>query len=202
MVDEETPLVRREQEDESTTTTTNNNWFAKYCELVEERPLIVKGITAFFILGLGDACAQMVEHLLGSSNATNSWDWIRTIRFGGFGLIGAPWAHYYFYYLDKYLPPTEEACTRTTWIKLLIDQGAQAPIILALFIGTMAILKGEQHPLKALQDTYWSTLVANWQLWIPASLLNLAVVQPSLRVLYVNVVFFVWTIILSILLNQ
>ena len=40
------------------------------------------------------------------------------------------------------------------------------------------------------------------KLWIPASIVNIAFVQPSLRVLFVNVVFFFWTIILSLMLNQ
>lgn len=40
------------------------------------------------------------------------------------------------------------------------------------------------------------------KLWIPASLINMSFVKPSLRVLYVNVIFFVWTIILSIMLNS
>jgi hypothetical protein len=40
------------------------------------------------------------------------------------------------------------------------------------------------------------------KLWLPASLVNIAFVKPMLRVLYVNVVFFFWTIILSIMLNS
>jgi Mpv17 / PMP22 family len=43
--------------------------------------------------------------------------------------------------------------------------------------------------------------IISGKLWIPASLVNLAFVKPSLRVLYVNVVFFLWTIILSMILN-
>ena len=51
-------------------------------------------------------------------------------------------------------------------------------------------------------NNYWTSLVANWELWVPASLVNMAFVRPELRVLYVNVVFFFWTIILSIILNR
>lgn len=40
------------------------------------------------------------------------------------------------------------------------------------------------------------------KLWIPASAINLAFVQPSLRVLYVNTVFVAWTVILSLMLNK
>lgn len=55
---------------------------------------------------------------------------------------------------------------------------------------------------KDMNDNYWFSLLANWKLWLPASLVNLAFVKPELRVLYVNVVFFFWTIILSIILNS
>ena len=40
------------------------------------------------------------------------------------------------------------------------------------------------------------------KLWLPASAVNLAFVEPKYRVLFVNVVFFMWIIVLSVLLNQ
>lgn len=175
----------------------------EYNEQLDKNPLFVKCITAFFVLGLGDLCGQGVEHLRGS-NEMEHVDWIRAIRFGMFGLVGAPWAHYYFYFLDAWLPPTEKPFTWTTFFKLLIDQGLQAPALLAIMISALAILKGEgwEGVEKDMSDNYWTALIANWKLWIPASLINLAFVKPSLRVLYVNVVFFVWTIILSVMLNE
>jgi hypothetical protein len=60
----------------------------------------------------------------------------------------------------------------------------------------------------ALQATFFLTSVSLFhflfpgKLWLPASLVNIAFVKPMLRVLYVNVVFFFWTIILSIMLNS
>ena len=40
------------------------------------------------------------------------------------------------------------------------------------------------------------------ELWIPATIINIAFVKPDLRVLYDNLVFFFWTIFLSMLLNE
>jgi hypothetical protein len=40
------------------------------------------------------------------------------------------------------------------------------------------------------------------KLWIPATIVNIAFVKPELRVLYDNVVFFAWTIVLSMILNS
>mmetsp|Transcript_5377 Transcript_5377/g.7030 ORF Transcript_5377/g.7030 Transcript_5377/m.7030 type:complete len:255 (+) Transcript_5377:111-875(+) len=176
----------------------------EYNKNLDKNPLLLKCVTAFFVLGLGDLCGQGVEHLLGTSIAEGGVDWIRAVRFGLFGLVGAPWAHYYFYYLDYYLPPTENPFSLVTALKLFIDQGLQAPALLALIISALAILEGDgfEGVKQDMTESYWDALIANWKLWIPASLINLCFVKPSLRVLYVNVVFFIWTIILSVMLNE
>ena len=41
----------------------------------------------------------------------------------------------------------------------------------------------------------------NWALWIPASAVNIAFCPPQLRVLFTNVVFFGWSIVLSLIVN-
>ena len=199
-----------------------------YNSSLERNPLLVKGVTAFFILGLGDLCGQGVEHLRGT-NQYDSVDWPRVIRFGCFGLFGAPWAHYYFLYLDRFLPPTPEPLSWTTLTKLLIDQGIQAPLLLCFIIILLALLsgKGIEGAKHDMHENYWKTLIVNCKcldssyyhrkknrsiqhisflfvigkLWIPANFVNYAFVKPSLRVLFVNILFFFWTIILSIMLN-
>ena len=117
-------------------------------------------MTAFFILGLGDTAAQGVEHLRGSHTA---FDWIRAIRFGAFGFLGAPWAHYYYFFLDHYFPPTEKPFTSVTAFKLFIDQGLQAPALLALIISCLALLKGTgiDGVKSDMQANYMKTLIAN-----------------------------------------
>jgi Mpv17 / PMP22 family len=329
--------------DDEKQATTNSIW-QRYNRALETNPFFVKSVTAFFILALGDLCGQAVEHLhwhhqssnnnnnansssIAAISITSSFevDWPRTLRFGLLGLIGAPWSHLYFLYLDKYLPPTpRQPCSWITMYKLVIDQGLQAPAILAVMICFLAVMKGSSTISTAtaatfseaamtakeaaarwasavaanvkadIQANYWTSLVANCKsctndlyigfvsnlshrtgaaspatvdirrrgvhslffgvsnksilmahhggggggsvgatnynrlqhehcyqhclssrplqnlaldivtgkLWIPASLVNLAFVKPTLRVLYVNVVFFAWTIILSMILNN
>ena len=147
----------------SSSSTTSSSAWAWYANLLERHPLLVKAVTAFFILGLGDAAAQGVEHLRDSSSNMAAFDWIRAIRFGAFGFLGAPWAHYYYYFLDYYFPPTEKPFTTVTALKLLIDQGLQAPALLALIISCLALLKGTGlDGVKAdMQAHYMNTLIAN-----------------------------------------
>lgn len=99
----------------------SNTW-ENYYSLLEQKPLLVKSVTAFFILGMADMCAQGIEHLRGTSSFHGAVDWPRAARFGAFGLFGAPFSHYYFFYLDHYLKPTPEPFTRTTLLKVFIDQ--------------------------------------------------------------------------------
>ena len=131
-----------------------------YAVALEKNPLPVKAVTAFFILGLGDTAAQGVEALFGSNSG---FDWWRAIRFGTFGFLGAPWAHYYYLFLDTAFPPTERPFTPVTIIKLVIDQGVQAPALLALIIAALALLKGIGIVgVKAdLKAHYMNTLIAN-----------------------------------------
>jgi hypothetical protein len=76
-------------------------------------PLLIKSITALILMALADFFAQMVEHLHRISY--DSWvDILRMLRFGVFGLVGAPWTHYYYAWLDRTLPPTPQPWTMTT----------------------------------------------------------------------------------------
>lgn len=95
--------------------------WSRYFDAMLQRPILVKGITAFVLLGFADLIAQGVEHigaatLLPSEEAQNVVlvDWIRAARFAVFGFLGAPWAHYYYDWLDTVLPPTPQPWTMTT----------------------------------------------------------------------------------------
>jgi hypothetical protein len=133
-----------------------------YNTILEKHPVFVKAVTGFIILSLGDLSGQGVEHLRGPT-AYVGVDLPRVARFGIFGLFGAPWSHYYFDYLDTCLPPTPEPFTKTTAVKVCIDQGIQAPILLALMISSLAIMKGTGFDgVKSdMGDNYVASLIAN-----------------------------------------
>jgi hypothetical protein len=139
----------------------SQSW-TEYNTILEKHPVLIKSTTGFIILSLGDLSGQGVEHLRGPT-AYVGVDWLRTARFGIFGLFGAPWSHFYFHYLDTYLPPTPEPFTRTTAVKVFIDQFIQAPILLALMISSLTIMKGTgiDGVKKDLEDNFVVTLIAN-----------------------------------------
>jgi hypothetical protein len=49
---------------------------------------------------------------------------------------------------------------------------------------------------------YLLGLMNTGKLWIPATVINIAFVKPDLRVLYDNLIFLVWTVYLSMILND
>ena len=105
-------------------------WEAYYGAL-ERWPLVVKSVTAFVLMALADFLAQMVEHLRGIPYGAFV-NVLRTLRFGVFGLLGAPWTHYYYDWLDRTLPPTPQPWTMTT-------AGKISHVLLVLSIETWAV---------------------------------------------------------------
>jgi len=133
-----------------------------YVSIVERRPLLTKSITATIILGGADLCAQGLEHARGVATTTGV-DWPRAARFACFGLFGAPWSHYYFHWLDTCIPPSDQPCSPTTLAKVVIDQFIQAPILLAIMISMLSLMKGEgiQGVKHDMADNFVNALIAN-----------------------------------------
>jgi hypothetical protein len=97
-------------------------WEAYYNAL-QSRPLLIKSITALILMGWADLIAQMVEHWRELLPSEYLVDWIRALRFAIFGLVGAPWTHYYYNWLDMVLPPTPYPWTMTTAGKPVYQNG-------------------------------------------------------------------------------
>jgi len=192
-------------------------WTA-YNDALNANPLLIKSITASVVLGAADIAGQAIEveqkktalaegggTLDGGEESSAQLDIARTVRFAFFGLVlQAPWNHFYYLLLDGAIPPTEDPFTPTTGIKVVIDQFVQAPVFTILIFGFLGFLEGKNAEAikKQLDDEYTDTMLANWKLWVPATVVNIAFVPPLLRVLYLNFIFFFWSIFLSITLNK
>mmetsp|Transcript_37621 Transcript_37621/g.117608 ORF Transcript_37621/g.117608 Transcript_37621/m.117608 type:complete len:86 (+) Transcript_37621:374-631(+) len=53
-----------------------------------------------------------------------------------------------------------------------------------------------------LDAEYVPTMFTSWKVWIPAAFINIGFVPPELRVLFINMVFFAWTVYLSLVVNK
>lgn len=201
-----------------------------YNSALEADPLIVKSVTAGVILGAADFAGQALEKVRSDKESEKSVDFARAARFSVFGLVlQAPWNHFYYNILDSQIPPTEDPFSQTNIVKIVIDQFIQAPVFTVLIFAFLGFLEGKQLDdiKKQLQNDYPDTIVANcewtwcvfsygpshrfssWfslcitgKLWVPATVINIGFVPPIFRVLYLNIVFFFWSIYLSLVLNK
>jgi hypothetical protein len=159
-----------------------------YVSKVESHPLLTKSATATVILACADMCAQGLEHVRGTTASDQNGgvvDWLRVARFAAFGLLGAPWSHVYFHWLDHYLPPSPQPWSSTTALKVCIDQFLQAPLLLAVMISALSLMKGEGFAgvKRDLGNSYIDALIANCKYSIdsdevfivPSSLVSLIV---------------------------
>ena len=170
---------------------------------------VYRSITAGVILGAADLAGQALERAIKSNENGEEVDAVvdfaRVGRFALFGLVlQAPWNHFYYQFLDSALPPTVDPFTATTGIKVVIDQFVQAPIFTILIFYFLGVLEGKTlDAVKGqLENDYVDTMFANWKLWVPATAVNIAFCPPVLRVLFLNCVFFFWSIFLSLKLNN
>lgn len=179
------------------------NAWTSYNVALEEHPLLTKSVTAGVILGAADLAGQAIENRKRDDDV--EIDVARFLRFAFFGFIlQAPWNHFYYLLLDGALPPTEDPFTVTTGVKVVIDQFVQAPIFTILIFYFLGILEGKsvEAVKEQLNRDYKDTMLANWKLWVPATMVNIAFCPPIFRVLFLNCVFFFWSIFLSLKLNK
>ena len=65
--------------------------------------------------------------------------------------------------------------------RLLLDQACFAPIFIPSFMATLLMLEGSAQPIAAAQEQWWPAIVANWKLWVPAQIVNFAIVPPHFQ---------------------
>jgi Mpv17 / PMP22 family len=131
------------------------------------------------------------------------WDWRRTGRFGILGtLLVAPTVHVWYNQLHRFT--SNLSISSSPWrllaSRVAIDQLLFAPAFTAVWLVALRMLE-QGHPKhiewESLRASVPDIVVANWALWVPAQLVNFAVVPLKFQVLYSNVVALAWNVYLS-----
>ena len=128
---------------------------------------------------------------------------LQTAAFALHGLLLAPLGHAWYTLLEKVLGRSGGAVglmLRGVLDRLVYDplQLMATLLILGNLVGPSpgAVLAGLAGRSGAT-DVFWVSLVANWRVWLPAQLLNYALVPPHLRVLFGNAVSICWNMTLA-----
>ncbi|XP_023539960.1 protein sym-1-like [Cucurbita pepo subsp. pepo] len=169
-----------------------DNWsfLSWYLFLLAKYPVLVKSVTSGILNALGDFICQLVFEDAPSA------DLKRTFRFSllGLALVG-PALHFWYLYLSQLvtLPGASGA-----FLRLLLDQFVFTPVFLGAFLAGLLTLEGRpSHIIPKLQQEWFSSVVANWKLWIPFQFLNFRFVPQQFQVLAANVLALAWNVILS-----
>ncbi|XP_057972041.1 protein sym-1 [Malania oleifera] len=169
-----------------------NKWslLSWYLNLLEKYPVLTKAVTSAFLTLMGDLICQLVI------DKVESIDLKRTFIFTLLGLLlVGPTLHFWYLYLSKLvvLPGASGA-----FLRLLLDQFIFSPIFIGVFLATLVTLEGRpSQVLPKLQQEWFSSVIANWQLWIPFQFLNFRFVPQQFQVLAANFISLIWNVILS-----
>lgn len=169
-----------------------NNWslLSWYLNLLEKYPVATKAVTSALLTFVGDLICQL------AIDQAPSLDIKRTFLFTLLGLVlVGPTLHFWYLYLSKLvtMPGASGAFCR-----LLVDQFIFAPVFIGVFLSSLLTLEGRPSQIvPKLQQEWFSSVLANWQLWIPFQFFNFRFVPQQFQVLAANVIALIWNVILS-----
>ncbi|KAI0374398.1 hypothetical protein BV20DRAFT_935863 [Pilatotrama ljubarskyi] len=183
-----------------------------YQQSFESHPYTTLAFTNGALNALGDAVAQVTQRLVGTTNHRKKWhyDIPRTLRFFAFGFGMGPVIGRWNFFLERHFPlrpvrnsPTDpgKVSIRALARRVGADQLFMAPIGLALFIGSMGVMEGRdaKHIKQRYNDLYKPALIANWQVWPVAQLVNFRFMPLPYRVPFQSTCGVFWTLYLSLL---
>ncbi|KAH9738683.1 peroxisomal membrane 22 kDa (Mpv17/PMP22) family protein [Citrus sinensis] len=169
-----------------------SNWsfLQWYLALLAKYPVATKAVTSALLTLIGDLICQLTVEQV------PSLDLKRTFLFTLLGLVlVGPTLHFWYSHLNKMVTMTGAS---GAFLRLLTDQFLFSPIFIGVFLSTLVTLEGRpSEVLPKLQQEWFSSVVANWQLWIPFQFLNFRFVPPQFQVLAANVIALAWNVILS-----
>ncbi|MCD7449790.1 hypothetical protein HAX54_001527 [Datura stramonium] len=163
---------------------------AWYLSLLEKYPVWTKAVTSALLTLFGDLICQLWIDQVASVDVKRTF----LFTFLGLVLVG-PTLHFWYLYLSRLV--TTPGVTGTL-MRLVLDQFLFAPIFVGVFLSSLVTLEGRSSQvIPKLQQEWLSSVIANWQLWIPFQFINFRFVPQQFQVLAANFIALVWNVILS-----
>ncbi|GIL73673.1 hypothetical protein Vretifemale_3805, partial [Volvox reticuliferus] len=160
----------------------------RYIEELNKRPLRTKCVTSACVAALSDVVAQLI--ISGSYKSVK-----RTLAVACFGAIyTGPSAHYWQKFMERLFSGKKDLTTVLQ--KVLVDQLTYGPVCNVLFMSfATLVLEGKPFSflLQKIAKDYPGVQLNGWRLWPLAALINYRFVPLQFRVLFINVVAFIWT---------
>jgi protein Mpv17 len=169
--------------------------FAKYNNLLLEKPVVTKSVTAGVIAFAADIICQKLVKIEGKVD--DGIDWRRTFNFTMMNLLlMGPAGHFWYGFLMTRFQSTGLV---TTLQRVVLDQLVFGPLVaLPVMFAVVAILNGKpETAIPKIQADWKPTVLANWAVWIPAQFINFKFVPAQFQVLFANMIGLGWNIYLS-----
>ncbi|KAJ4780131.1 Protein Mpv17 [Rhynchospora pubera] len=168
----------------------DKSFFSWYLSALDKYPIITKAITSAILTLIGDLICQLVVDKVAKLDLRRTF----VFTFLGLALVG-PTLHVWYLYLSKLV--TIKGASGAI-ARLCLDQFLFSPVFIGVFMSLLVTLEGKpSHVMPKLKQEWFSSVIANWQLWIPFQFLNFYFVPQKFQVLAANFVALAWNVILS-----
>lgn len=116
-------------------------------------------------------------------------------------MLFTPLAHGWYNLLDKMVPGKVTASIVLK--KTALDQLTWTPVINVIFLSSVTLMSTGSvgAAIQAVQDKLWPVLKMNWVVWPVLSAINLGLVPPPYRLLWINFCSLGWSAYLSMAAN-
>ncbi|WVZ54634.1 hypothetical protein U9M48_005401 [Paspalum notatum var. saurae] len=165
-------------------------FLAWYLVSLDKNPIATKAVTSAVLTLAGDLICQLVIDRVSELDLRRTF----VFTFLGLALVG-PTLHVWYLYLSKLVTISGASGAIA---RLILDQIIFSPIFIGVFMSLLVTLEGKPSlVVPKLKQEWLSSVVANWQLWIPFQFLNFYFVPQKFQVLAANFVALAWNVILS-----
>ncbi|PUZ39380.1 hypothetical protein GQ55_9G302800 [Panicum hallii var. hallii] len=163
-------------------------FLAWYLMSLDKNPIATKAVTSAVLTLAGDLICQ--HGLLLELDLRRTFVFI----FLGLALVG-PTLHVWYIHLSKLVAISGASGAIA---RLILDQFIFSLIFIGVFMSLLVTLEGKPSlAVPKLKLERLSSVLANWQLWIPFQFLNFYFVPQKFQVLAANFVTLAWNVILS-----
>ncbi|KAI5401103.1 uncharacterized protein LOC127092053 isoform X2 [Lathyrus oleraceus] len=163
-----------------------------YLGMIKSHPILTKSVTSALIYTAADLSSQTIEW-----QPSKSYDFIRTLRMAGYGLIIlGPTLHFWFNFVSKLFPKRD---LFSTLKKMVMGQTLYGPAMTVIFFSSNAGVQGEngKEIVARLKRDLLPTLLNGVMYWPICDFITFRFIPVHLQPLVSNSFAYLWTIYMT-----